>query len=70
MLVKDQFTQGKWEHFSLERVKANMFMKDAEKDKQEGIQGQWQRQSPAKEYYLEQVKSGADTDCTPKLMKH
>ena len=45
-------------------------MKDAEKDKQEGIQSQWQRQSPAKEYYLEQVKSGADTDCTPKMMKH
>ena len=42
-----------------------MFLKDAEKEKQEGIQGQWQRQSPAKEY-LEQGKSSADTECTPK----
>ena len=44
-------------------------MKDAEKEKQEGIQGQWQRESLAKEY-LEQVKSSAVTDCTPKMMKY
>ena len=44
-------------------------MKDAEKEKQEGIQGQWQRESPAKEH-LEQIKSSADTDCTPKMMKY
>ena len=49
-------------------VKAKKFMKDAEKDKQEGMHGQWQRESPAKEY-LEQVKSSADTDCTNKMMK-
>ena len=69
-MEKDQFIQGKWEYFSLARVKAKKFMKDAERDKQEGTQGRWQRQSPAKEYYLEQVKSGADTACTPKMMKH
>ena len=46
-----------------------MFMKDAEKEKQEGIQGQWQRESPAKEY-LEQVKRCAGTDCTPRMMKY
>ena len=44
-------------------------MKDAEKGKQEGIQGQWQRESPAKEY-LEQVKCCTDTDCAPKMMKY
>ena len=43
-------------------------MKDAETEKQEGIQGQWQRESLAKEY-LEEVKSSADTDCTPKMMR-
>ena len=32
-------------------------------------QGQWQRESPAKEH-LEQVKSSAGTDCTPKMMKY
>ena len=38
------------------------------KKKQEGIQGQWQRESQAKEY-LEQVKCCKDTDCTPRMMK-
>ena len=33
-------------------------------EKQEEIQGQWQRGSLAKEY-LEQVKCCKDTDCTP-----
>ena len=32
------------------------------------IQGQWQHESPAKEY-LEQVKYCEDTDCTPRMMK-
>ena len=42
-LGKDQSIQGMCEYFSLERVKAKKkFSKDAEKEKQEGIQGQWQ----------------------------
>ena len=69
MLGKDQYIQGMLEYLSLERVNANKFMKDAEKEKQEGIQGQWQRESPAREY-LEQVQCCADTDCTPKMMNH
>ena len=32
---KDQYILGMWEYFSLERVKAKKFMKDAEKEKQE-----------------------------------
>ena len=43
-------------------------MKEAEKEKQEGVQGQWQQESPAKEY-LEHVKCCKDTDCTPRMMK-
>ena len=35
---------------------------------EDGIQGQWQRESPAKEY-LERVKCCKDTDCTPRMMK-
>ena len=54
MLGKDQCIQGMWEYFSHETAKAKTFLKDAEKEKQEGIQGQWQRESPAKEY-LEQA---------------
>ena len=35
------------EYFSLEIVKAIKFLKDAENEKQEGIQGHWPRESPA-----------------------
>ena len=48
MFGKDQYLQGMWKYFSLERAKAKKFLKDAEKEKQEGIQGQWQHESPAK----------------------
>ena len=44
-------------------------MKDAEIEKQEDKQGQWQQESLAKEY-LDQVKCCTDTDCTPRIMKH
>ena len=40
----------------------------AEEEKQAGIQGQWQQESPAKEY-LEQVKYCHDTDCNEPMMK-
>ena len=44
---------------SLARAKAKKILSDAEKEKQEGKQqGQWQRESLAKEY-LEQIKSCA-----------
>ena len=39
------------------------FRQQAEEEKQAGIQGQWQLESPAKEY-LEQVKCRDDTYCT------
>ena len=68
MLGKDQYRQGMWEYFSLERLRAKKLMKDAEKEKQEGIQGQWQQESPAKEF-LDRVKSSVDTDCTPRMMR-
>ena len=55
MLGKDQNIHRLCEYFSLKRANAEKFMKDAEREKQEGTQGQWQRESPAKEY-LEQVK--------------
>ena len=45
---------------SLARAKANKCRRDAEKETQEGIQGQWQQESLAKTF-LEQVKSSADT---------
>ena len=60
MLGKDQLIQGMWEYFTL--------LKDAEKAKQEGIQGPWQQESPVKEF-LAQVNSSADTDCATKKMR-
>ena len=63
ILGKDQYIQGMWEYLSLEITKAKRLLKDAEKEKQEGMQRQWQRESLAEEY-LEQVKSSADTDGT------
>ena len=68
MLGKDQFTQGMWECVSLERAKAKKFLKDDEKEKQEGEKGQWQQESLAKEF-LDQVKSCADTHCNPRMMR-
>ena len=55
-----------WESF--ERLKAKKFMKEAEKEKKEGMQGQWQHESLANEN-LEQVKCLKDTDCTPRMLK-
>ena len=55
MIGKEQFLQGMWEYFSLERARAKKFLRDAEKERQEGTQGQWRQESPTKEI-LEQVQ--------------
>ena len=57
-----------WEHFSCERSKAKKYRQLADEEKQAGIQGQWQQESPAKEY-LQQVKCCHDTDCNESIMK-
>ena len=44
------------------------FRKEAEEDRQAGIQGQWQLEWPAREY-LEQAKCCSDTYCTHRMMK-
>ena len=45
------------------RDRVNKFREQAEEEKQAGTQGQWQLESPAKEY-LEQIKRGDDTYCS------
>ena len=55
-------------YFCLERVKGKKFLDDAKKEQQEGIQGQWQQESPATEF-LDQVRRCADTDCIPQMMR-
>ena len=54
--------------FSCERSKAKKFRQVADEEKQAGMQGQWQQESPAREY-LEQVKCCNDTDCDEPMMK-
>ena len=68
MTGKEPYLRGMWEHCSCERSKAKKFRQLADEEKQAGIQGQWQRESPAREY-LEQVKCCHDTDCNETMMK-
>ena len=42
----EQFTRGMWENFILKRAEAQRIRDDAVWEKQEGIQGQWQQESP------------------------
>ena len=69
MMAKEQYLRGMWEHFSCKRSKAKKFRQLADEEKQAGIQGQWQQESPAREF-LEQVKCCHDTDCNESLMKN
>ena len=65
---KEPCLRGVWEHFSFERSKAKKCRQLAGEEKQAGIQGQRQQESPAEEY-LEQVKCCHDTDCNEPMMK-
>ena len=65
---KEQYVRGMWEYFCRERERVKKFRAKAEEEKQKGIQGQWQLESPAKEY-LEQGKCCNDTDCAHRMMQ-
>ena len=54
--------------FLCKRSKAKKFRQLADEEKQAGIQGQWQRESPAREY-LERVNCCQGTDCSESMMK-
>ena len=68
IMGKEPYLREMWEHFLQERSRAKSFRELAEEEKQAGIQGQWQQESPAREY-LEQVKFSHDTDCNEPMMK-
>ena len=53
---------------SLQRAEARKTLADAAQEKQEGMPGQWQHESPFKEVVV-QVKRSADTDCGPQTMR-
>ena len=68
MMEKEPYLRGTLEHFSSERSKGKKFRQLADEERQTGIQGQWQQESPAREY-LEQVKCCHDTACNESMMK-
>ena len=68
MMGKKQYVRGMCECFCREMDRVRRFREQAEEEKQAGIQGQWQLESPAKGY-SEQVKSCNDTDYTQRMMK-
>ena len=67
MMGKEQYVREMWELFCQERARVKRFREKAEEERQAGIQGQWQLESPARKY-LEQVKCCNDTDCTHRKM--
>ena len=65
---KDPHLRGMWEYLLHERSRVKKCRELADEEKQAGIQGQWQQESPAKEY-LEQVTCCHGTDCKEPMMK-
>ena len=68
MMEKEPYLRGMWAYFLQERSRVKRFRELADEEKQAGMQGQWQQESPAREY-LEQVKCCHDTDCNEPMMK-
>ena len=68
MIGKEPYLRGMWKHFSSERSKTKKFRQLAAEEKQAGIQGQWQQESPARGFW-EQVNCCHDTDCNESMMK-
>ena len=54
-----QYLRRMWEHFTVKRAWAKAVLSDADKERQEGIQGNWQKDSPFKQE-LELVKRSSD----------
>ena len=68
MKGKEQYIPEMWEYYCRERSRVRNFREEAQKEKQAGIQGQWQHESPAREN-LEQATCCNDTHCTQRMMK-
>ena len=54
--------------YVVERAGARQILADASREKQKGIQGQWQQESSFREV-LKQVERNAGTDCAPQMMR-
>ena len=67
-MIEKNSTYEKCGNICQERARVKRFREEAEEERQAGIQGQWQLESPAREY-LEQVNCSNDTGCTHSMMK-
>ena len=48
MMEKEPYVRGMWEHILQERSRVKRFRELADEEKQAGIQGEWQQESPAR----------------------
>ena len=64
----EQFIRGRRECFTLRRAEAKNILEDATRERQEGIQGQWQQESPFREI-LEHVRGNVDMGCGLQMMR-
>ena len=64
----EQYLRRMWEHFTVRRKWAQEVLADAEKERQEGLQGNWQKESLFTEE-LEVVKRCNDLSVHAPLMR-
>ena len=57
-----------WEYFTLKRAETKRIRDDAARERQEGIQGQRQQESPFREI-LEHVRRNEDMGCSSEVMR-
>ena len=68
IIAHEQFIRGTWKHFTLKRAEAKKILEGAARERQEGIQGQWQQASPFREV-LEQARGNVDMGCSAQIMR-
>ena len=68
IMGNEQFTRGMWEYVTLRRAEAKRIRDDAAREKQEGIQGQWQQESPFREV-LEQARRNKYMGCSSEVIR-
>ena len=68
VMGNEQFIRGVWEYFTLKRAEVKKILDDGSRERQEGIQGQWQQESPFREI-MEQVRGNADMRCSAQMIR-
>ena len=68
IMGNEQLTRGMWEYFTFQRAEGKRIRDEAAREKQEGIQGQWQQESPFREI-LEKARRHEDMGCSSEIMR-